>query len=112
MPTRSPILITRPIQNRNRKLNISTAPTKTRSREPAYSQALIQNKIDRQRVRYRESGRQEESQSDGYGGWCNLLVFGVETGREVGRRGQMRIGFVEEQCFEFEVKELWRDSKG
>ena len=39
------------------------------------------------------------------------MVFGVETGMEVGRRGQVRIGFVEEQCFEFGVKELWRDSK-
>jgi len=25
------------------------------------------------------------------------MVFGVETGREVGRRGQIRMGFVEEQ---------------
>jgi len=37
-----------------------TAPTKARSREQAYSQALIQNKIDRQRVRSRESGRQTD----------------------------------------------------
>jgi len=29
----------------NRKLEISRAPTKTKSREPAYSQALNQNKI-------------------------------------------------------------------
>ena len=50
-------LLTAPL-NRNRNLDISTAPTKARSREPAYSQALIQNKIDRQRVRSRESGRQ------------------------------------------------------
>jgi len=35
--------------------------------------------------------------------------FGVETGREV---AGIRIGFVEEQCFKFRVKELWRDSKG
>jgi len=39
------------------------------------------------------------------------MVFGVETGMAVGRIGQIRIGFVEEQCFQFEVKELWRDSK-
>ena len=32
------------------------------------------------------------------------MVFGVEMGREVWRRGQMRIGFVEEQCFKFGVK--------
>ena len=38
---------------RNRKLDISTAPTKAKSGEPAYSQALVQNKIDRQRVRFR-----------------------------------------------------------
>src|SRR6218665_3548120 len=31
-------------RNHNRKLDISTAPTKARSREPAYSQALIQTK--------------------------------------------------------------------
>jgi len=40
------------------------------------------------------------------------MVFGVETGRAVGRRGQIRIGFVEEHCFQFGVKELWRDRKG
>src|SRR6218665_3504077 len=35
-------------RNRNRKLLISRAPTKAKSQEPAYSQALNQNKIDRQ----------------------------------------------------------------
>ena len=79
-------------------------PTKAKSREPAYSQALVQNKIDRQRVRSRESDRQTVI-------WLWRMVFGVEMGREVGRRGQIRIGFVEEQCFKFGVKELWRDSK-
>ena len=46
-------------RNSNRKLEMSdsTAPTKAKSREPAYSQALIQNNIDRQRVRFRESDR-------------------------------------------------------
>src|SRR6218665_775697 len=44
--------------NRNRKPKISTALTKAKSREPASSQALIQNKIDRRRVRPRESGCQ------------------------------------------------------
>jgi len=47
-----------PMINRNRKLETSTAPTKAESREPAYSQALVQNKINRQRVRSRESSRQ------------------------------------------------------
>src|SRR6218665_76855 len=41
--------------NRNRKLLISRAPTKAKSQEPAYSQALNQNKIDRQGSRSRES---------------------------------------------------------
>ena len=60
-----------------RNLKISTAPIKARLREPTYSQALNQNKIDMQWVRSRESaGRQL---------WW--MVFGVETGREVGRRG-------------------------
>ena len=49
--------------DRNCKRDISTAPTKARSREPAYSLALIQNKIDRQRVRSRGSGRQADSQT-------------------------------------------------
>src|SRR6218665_1630123 len=40
------------------------------------------------------------------------MVFGVATGGEVEGRGQIRIGFVEEQCFKFGVKKLWRDSKG
>src|SRR6218665_1414350 len=44
--------------NCNRKLLISRAPTKAKSQEPAYSQALNQNKVDRQRSRSRESGRQ------------------------------------------------------
>ena len=47
--------------NRNCKLDISTAPTKAKSREIAYSQALIQSKIERQRVRSRKSGRQADS---------------------------------------------------
>ena len=60
--------------NRNRKLLISRAPTKTKSQEPAYSQALNQNKIDRQRSRSRESGRQTVRRL-----WW--MVFGVETRR-------------------------------
>src|SRR6218665_356640 len=48
--------------NRNRNLEISTTPTKAKSREPAYSQALFQNKIDKQRVKIRrvrlQGGRQ------------------------------------------------------
>ena len=32
------------------------------------------------------------------------MVLGVETGREVGKRGQIRKGFVEEQCFKFGVR--------
>ena len=35
-----------------------------------------------------------------------LIVFRVETGREAGRRGQIRIGFLEEQCFKLGVREL------
>ena len=38
-------------RNRNRKLEISTSPTKAESREPAYLQALVQNKIVRERVK-------------------------------------------------------------
>jgi len=38
-------------------LEISTAPTKAKSRKPAYSQALFQNKINRQGVRARKSER-------------------------------------------------------
>ena len=53
-------------RNHNRKLEISTASTKAKSREPAYSQKLIQSKID--------SGSDPESlagrESDGYGGRC------------------------------------------
>ena len=38
-------------RNCNRKLETSTAPTKAESRDPTYSQALNQNKIDRQGVK-------------------------------------------------------------
>src|SRR6218665_647643 len=54
----------------DRNLEIYTAPTKAKSREPAYSQALVPNKIDRQRV----------LRSDDYGGWC----------LELGRGGRYR----------------------
>src|SRR6218665_590172 len=47
----------------NRKVEISTALAKAKWREPAYSQALVQNKINRQRVRCRESGRKADSQT-------------------------------------------------
>jgi len=49
------------IYNCNRKLEISTVPTKVKLWEPAYSHMLIQNKIDRQGPRSRESGRQVDS---------------------------------------------------
>ena len=49
-------------RNRNRKLEISRAPTKAKSREPAYSQALNQNRIDRQRVKIQRV-RQADSQT-------------------------------------------------
>ena len=45
-------------RNCNRQLKISTALTKEKLREPAYSKALIQNKIGRKRVRSKESSRQ------------------------------------------------------
>jgi len=50
------------------KLEISTAPTQARLREPAYSQELKQNKIDRQWVKIQRV-RQADRQPDGYGGW-------------------------------------------
>src|SRR6218665_300284 len=49
------------------------------------------------------SGSDPESQAGRRLWW---MVFGVETRREVGERGQIRIGFAEEQCFKFGVKEL------
>jgi len=45
-----------------RKLEISTALTKAKSREPAYSQALNQNNIARQRVKIQRV-RQADSQT-------------------------------------------------
>jgi len=63
-------------RNRNHKLMISRAPTKAKSQEPAHSQAVNQNKIDRQWSRSRESGRQTVRRL-----WW--MVLGVETGREV-----------------------------
>jgi len=59
--------------NRNRKLEIST---KAKSREEAYSQALFQNKIDRQRVRSRESDRL----------WWIVLELRRGWSQEAGRR--------------------------
>src|SRR6218665_2424239 len=62
--------------NRNRKLQISRAPTKAKSQEPAYSHTLNQNKTDRQRSRSRESDGQTVIRL-----WW--MVLGVEAGREV-----------------------------
>ena len=46
-----------------RNLEISSATTKAKSREPAaYSQALIQNKLDRQRIKIQRV-RQADSQT-------------------------------------------------
>ena len=83
--------------NRNRKLEISTAPTKAKSREPAYSQALVQNKSI-------GSGSDSESQADSR----TAMVDGVWSWDGEGGR-EKRIGFVEEQYFKLGVKELWRD---
>jgi len=74
------------LENRNRKLLISRAPTKAKSQEPAYSQALNQNKINRQPSRSRESGRHTIKRL-----WW--LVLGVQTRRKVWGRRWIRIGF-------------------
>ena len=39
------------------------------------------------------------------------MVFGVEMGREIRGSGRTSIGFAKEQCFQFGVKEPWRDGK-
>ena len=59
------------LKNRNHKLEISTVPTKAKSDEPAYSQMLSQNKIDRQRVKIQKI-RQADNQTavvDGVYNW-------------------------------------------
>jgi len=60
----------------NRKHDISTAPTKARSREPAITHRRLY------KTKSIGSGSDQESQagrqSDGYGGWC------LEFRREVG----------------------------
>jgi len=63
--------------NRNRKFDIFTAPTKGKLFEPAYSQVFIQNKIDRQRTRSRESGRLAGRQTVRRHRWTFLLLHGV-----------------------------------
>ena len=80
--------------NRNRNLEISAAPKKAKSRGPAYSQALNQNRIDRQGSRSRESARETVR-------WLRWMVFSVETAREVGGRGGIRIGLLKKECFQF-----------
>ena len=64
---------------RNHKFQIFTAHTKAKSQ--AYSQALNQSKIDRQRVNIQKI-RQPDSQTA-----IRWVVFRVEKAREVGRRG-------------------------
>ena len=59
--------------NRNSKIEISTAPTKVKSLQKAYSQALVQTKLIGR-------GQDLESQADRrlwtYGGWCLELRRG------------------------------------
>jgi len=57
--------------NRNLRVEISTAPTKAKLWKPA----LNQNKIDRQRVRFRESSRQTVR-------WLWWMVFGLRQGEK------------------------------
>jgi len=66
--------------SRNHELTISTAITKAKYWEPVFSQALNQNKIDRQRVKIQS---QAGTQIDGCGGW-NWLEFRIELARKVG----------------------------
>ena len=66
---------------RNRKLQISTAPTKAKSLEPSYSQALNQNKIDRQ------GSHNPESQT-AIRLWLRVkMMFRVKTERDADGRG-------------------------
>src|SRR6218665_167637 len=55
------------------------------------------------------SGADPESQA-GRKADRQWMLFGVKTGREVGRRGWIRIEFFREQYFQFGVRKLWRDS--
>jgi len=64
-------------RNRNHTLEISKAPSKAKLWESAYSQALNQNKIDRQEVKIKRV-----RQTDGYGGWCLELRRGESYGEE------------------------------
>ena len=64
------------IRNCNRKLEISTAPTKAKSRVSAYSQALVQNKSIGSGSDP-ESGRQAGSQA------------GRQAGRQTGSQTAM-----------------------
>ena len=74
-------------RNRNHKLEISTVPTKAKSLEPAYSHTLIQKKsIGSRSDPERQAGRQPKVDS----------TFSWE-GRELGRRGWIMVGLVEEQ---------------
>src|SRR6218665_1147077 len=68
--------------NRNRKLQICRASTKAKSREPAYSQALSHNKIDRQwSCPESQAGRQSDgSMVDGV--WTLELRRGGRYGED------------------------------
>ena len=58
------------ICNRNRKLEIYTAPTKAKSWEPTYAQALNKGKIDSQGFKIQRA-RQEDSQTATVDGVCS-----------------------------------------
>jgi len=69
-------------RNRNPKLQISRAPTKAKSQEPVYSQALNQDKIDRQRSRSRESGTQIVRPFSDAGLFCKITFPGTPNSHD------------------------------
>src|SRR6218665_1033936 len=74
-------------------LDISTAPTKEKSRKTAYSQVLDQNKIGRLEVKI-----QRVRQIIGYGEWC------LELRREGGREKRTNKDGICKECFQVWVK--------
>jgi len=75
----------------NRKVEISMAPTKAKSRKQSCSQALFQYKIDRQGSR----SRQFDVKLD--------VVYSVELAWEAKRGRRNRFKVCEKQCFQLLV---------
>src|SRR6218665_2044939 len=93
------VLFTKRLAERNHIIIVNSTflkrPQKVKSWEPAYSQALNQNRIDRHETKSRQSGRRTVRRL-----WS--MVFIVETRWELGKEDESGYDLLRRSAFRFE----------